>query len=638
MCDDLELVTLVRKFVYRRVVGKDAPHASRKRGLHQGSPLSPLLANLYLDAFDVAMSERGWQVIRFADDFTIPVRSRAEGERAVADGHDCATAIDMSLNLGKTTVVAFDHGVEFLGRTTTSSTGVGALDSAHPLEFPPVDRPMGTFEDTSSPQTFRTTVSRTAPVTHVQCLCAEMRFSLCECRRWDPSDPLHRLIPMASPEFTFIDLFAGIGGFHAALSAMGGECVYAAEIDPRAASIYEANWGTNPLRDVTSDASDTTMAVPEHDVLAAGFPCQPFSKSGAQKGMEETRGTLYWNILRIIQERKPKIVLLENVRNLSGPRHRHEWQIIIETLRDAGYRVSDTPALFSPHLLPPERGGRPQVRERVFITATYVGEHGSEWDILAPPPVQNRPAHGWDPSNWHLETDLPLDKEDDPSSRLTSQETLWIDAWNDFVENMWELRDGRRLPGFPLWADSWRDPSSAAPPVDTPKWKADYLLKNHAFYSAHQQFIDAWASRWGVYSEAFPSSRRKLEWQAQDTPRLWDTVLHFRPSGIRAKAPTYLPALVAITQTSIVGPRRRRLTTREAARLQGLPEWFSFEGQPDSATFRQLGNGVSIGAIWHVLKSHASRDEDLLKWTAPDLLDAIQSAPDSPDETLDSRH
>ena len=85
------------------------------------------------------------------------------------------------------------------------------------------------------------------------------------------------------------------------------------------------------------------MNVPAHEVLAAGFPCQPFSKSGAQRGMDETRGTLYWNILQIIEERKPKVVLLENVRNLAGPRHLHEWQVIIETLRDEGYRVSETP-------------------------------------------------------------------------------------------------------------------------------------------------------------------------------------------------------------------------------------------------------------------------------------------------------
>jgi DNA (cytosine-5)-methyltransferase 1 len=124
--------------------------------------------------------------------------------------------------------------------------------------------------------------------------------------------------------FKFVDLFAGIGGFHAALSAAGGECVYAVEIDSAAAAVYESNWGINPLGDITKDASDNVMKVPQHDVLCAGFPCQPFSKSGAQRGMDETRGTLYWNILRIIQKRKPSVVILENVRNLAGPRHRHE--------------------------------------------------------------------------------------------------------------------------------------------------------------------------------------------------------------------------------------------------------------------------------------------------------------------------
>ena len=79
--------------------------------------------------------------------------------------------------------------------------------------------------------------------------------------------------------FKFIDLFAGIGGFHAALNGFGGECVYAVEIDPKAAAVYERNWGLNPLGDITEHVNDSVVTVPNHDVLAAGFPCQPFSKS-----------------------------------------------------------------------------------------------------------------------------------------------------------------------------------------------------------------------------------------------------------------------------------------------------------------------------------------------------------------------
>lgn len=437
------------------------------------------------------------------------------------------------------------------------------------------------------------------------------------------------------PSFTFIDLFAGIGGFHAVGHAMGGTCVYAAEIDVAAATVYERNWGMKALKDITLDANDELMNVPVHDVLFAGFPCQPFSKSGAQRGMDETRGTLFWNIARIVQERRPTILILENVRNLAGPRHAHEMAIIVETLKEFGYRVSESPAIMSPHLMPPSLGGRPQVRERVFITATYLGEHSPDLD--AEPVLGARPLAGWDVSTWDLDSDLPLIDEDNiPGTALSAQEELWINAWDDFVSIMWEAREGRRLPGFPLWADEWVTTTELEIPIGTPRWKTDFLRKNSEFYTAHQTLIDQWTQKWNIYSEAFPPSRRKLEWQAQDTPRLWDCVMHFRPSGIRAKRPTYLPALVAITQTSIIGPRKRKLSTREAARLQGLPDWFSFDGQTDAATYRQLGNGVSVGAVWQILKAHARRDEDYLKKSAPELLDAILSAPDSPDTFLNT--
>ncbi len=437
------------------------------------------------------------------------------------------------------------------------------------------------------------------------------------------------------PKFTFVDLFAGIGGFHAAAHGMGGECVAAVEVDKAAADVYLLNWGVDPLGDINDLANDDIVSLPAHDVLFAGFPCQPFSKSGAQRGMDEVRGTLYWNILRIIQERRPAMVLLENVRNLTGPRHAHEWQTIIETLREEGYRVSETPTIFSPHLLPRSRGGRPQVRERVFIAATRLPEGYREEDLKADPLVITRPSKGVNFVKWDLEKDLPLDDDHlAQGCELSNAERLWVSAWNEFVELMREERHGRRLPGFPLWADEWVLPSKLDIPAGTPKWKTDHLVKNAEFYKAHKQVIDSWAKRWGLYTDAFPASRRKLEWQAQDTPRLWDTVMHFRPSGIRAKAPTYVPALVAITQTSIIGSRERRLSPREAARLQGLPEWFSFGDQSDATTYRQLGNGVSIGAVWHMLKLHAERDREILVHTNKKLLEAILDSSESPDIAL----
>ncbi len=442
--------------------------------------------------------------------------------------------------------------------------------------------------------------------------------------------------------FTYCDLFAGIGGFHAALDALGGRCVLSSEIDPAAAAVYERNWGgaitPAPGRPtVEGDIIPLTEPqiaghFPAHDVLAAGFPCQPFSKSGFQRGIHETRGTLFFNIARILQARRPSVVLLENVRNLAGPRHTDTWATIIQTLRSIGYRVSDTPTVFSPHLLPAERGGSPQVRERVFIVGTYVGRERAQAEVNVGPVVAKAPLDGWSPLDWDITNLLTQDGEvldggeivELSPYRLSDVEVRWIDVWDDFVQRYYEASEGGNLPGFPIWADELRPEPSI--PLGAPRWKRDFLVKNSDLYRRHSSsFIDDWLSEHDHLRD-LPPSRRKLEWQAQGTPSLWDTVMHFRPSGIRAKRPTYLPALVAMNQTSIIGPQRRRITPREAARLQGLPDWFDFGDQPEAATYKQLGNGVAVGAVYHVLREHVLSDPDVV----PSLRDAIEVAPPSP--------
>ena len=433
--------------------------------------------------------------------------------------------------------------------------------------------------------------------------------------------------------FKFIDLFAGIGGFHAAMGAMGGECVYASEWDKDAARIYERNWGIKPKGDITLEANDEVVKVPEHDVLLGGFPCQPFSKSGKQKGMEETRGTLFWNIAKIIEVRKPTLVLLENVRNLAGPRHLHEWDVIVETLRGLGYRVSNKPLIVSPQTIHPDFGGRPQVRERVFIAATRIPK-GTQKAIDVEVPNLDMVKQGWDPQSWKVEKHLPLDKLN-PNQRkevsLTEDEIKWITAWNEFVEIYKSKFPKQNLPGFPIWADEWVKFEDLVIPRGTPDWKRNFLEKNAELYSSMKRELDKWKKKWNI--DEFPPSRRKLEWQAQDAKNLWDTVMHFRPSGIRAKKSTYLPALVAITQTSIIGKQKRRITVREAARLQGFPEWFDFIDQKPSQSYKQLGNAVNVGAVFNVLRAQVIRDLDLLK-DKPKLVRAILGAPANPDHIL----
>jgi len=438
--------------------------------------------------------------------------------------------------------------------------------------------------------------------------------------------------------FKYVDLFAGIGGFHAALSALGGTCEYASEIDESASRIYFRNWGIKPAGDITLAANEENMEVPSHDVLVGGFPCQPFSKSGKQLGMEEARGTLFWNIARIIEVHKPKIVLLENVRNIAGPRHTHEWEVIIRTLRDLGYRVSSQPLVVSPHRIAPEFGGRPQFRERVLIAATLCEKSTGSLSIEPETLDLSKFYDNWDPQDWRLKAHLPLEKNltkiKKAELQLTENELRWLEAWNEFILILKKKIGENITHGFPLWVDDWVHIDDLVIPRNTPDWKKNFLTKNSEFYTTHKREIDRWLKKWQNL-EDFPPSRRKFEWQAQDAKDLWNTVLHFRPSGIRAKKPTYVPALVAMTQTSVLASHKRRLSVREAARLQGFPDWFDFVDQPDSISYKQLGNAVNVGVIFNVLKALVIRDIDLLK-NHPELTRAIIGAPANPDHILEN--
>lgn len=431
-------------------------------------------------------------------------------------------------------------------------------------------------------------------------------------------------------DFRFIDLFAGIGGFHHALSRMGGRCVLACEIDEECRQVYSASFDSPPKRrfitnirsitrqDPEDEASVRSPAqirriVPEHDVLCAGFPCQPFSKSGAQHGVrDKTRGTLFFDIMEIARACKPRYMILENVRNLAGPRHTATWSTIVESIREAGYRVSGEPVVLSPHLVPPEHGGAPQVRDRVFILCEHVGRRKGAG--LSGTPLLRRDCFqdrmGWDPDRWriadYLDADAKIEGVD--RYRLRGVERAWLDAWDRFVR----VIPDDSLPGFPVWVDAFT--KRLRIPDGTPDWEERFLRKNFEFYRAHQGIIEAWLKEpfgpAGATVRDFPFSRQRFEWQARKqhaTRRgrtIRDLVCQMRPSGIRVKPPTYLPALVAITQTSIVGPEVggvqefRTLTPQEAARLQGIPGGvFAKAGVSDRAAYKQLGNAVNVGVV-----------------------------------------
>lgn len=159
--------------------------------------------------------------------------------------------------------------------------------------------------------------------------------------------------------FTFIDLFAGLGGFRIALESLGGSCVFSSEINSHACEIYNANFGENPFNDITKISAEN---IPDFDILCAGFPCQAFSIAGKKKGFEDTRGTLFFDICRIIKEKKPSVLLLENVKNLTKHDSGNTFKTIVSSLEHLGYIVSF-------NLLNAKDFGVPQHRERIIIVA-----------------------------------------------------------------------------------------------------------------------------------------------------------------------------------------------------------------------------------------------------------------------------
>jgi len=281
-------------------------------------------------------------------------------------------------------------------------------------------------------------------------------------------------------------------------------------------------------------------------------------------------------------------------------------------------------------------GGRPQIRDRVFILGTYVGKRAAtaahHVDVSMTTHVP-----GWSPSDWVLEKHLPLEpkitKEAKLELQLSGAENEWVDAWDDFVQTL-RANGVDRVPGFPIWKDAFVRHDDLTIDAETPVWKANFLRKNSDLYTQHEEALENWLARWN-YLGHFPASRRKFEWQAQDAADLSEAVLHFRPSGLRAKRATYVPALVAITQTSVLGDRRRKLSVREAARLQGLPEWFDFSHQTASATYKQLGNGVNVGVAYYVIRSHATHMMPTIEQRSPGLAKAVEGAALSPDTKVE---
>lgn len=411
-------------------------------------------------------------------------------------------------------------------------------------------------------------------------------------------------------EFKFIDLFAGLGGFHSGLSRLGGRCVFAAELDEYLRDIYEKNYGIAPAGDIRQ-VKETD--VPNHDLLCAGFPCQPFSRAGKKKGTEcPESGKLIDDVLRIVRNKKPSYIMLENVPDILAVQGGLFWKYIVSNLNSAGYEVDYK-------IYTPQDFGIPQKRRRIFVVASKSGLSHFSWPsysgvsptldkIIESSPVNIRVLEKkkeealtlWDEfiRKTKAFTSLPIISSEFGATYPYLSEISSIDEAKEmkgcFGLSMQEcetLEDVMHC--LPRYARERRGLVSSR--------LAEAINFSREIYDNNKEFLDGWKK----HIQQFPFSWQKLEWQGnRDGSSLWDHLIQFRASGIRIIKPTSAPSLVAMstTQTPIIGKFKRYMSIREAAALQSLNK---LEHLPDinSRAYKALGNAVNAHIVKEIAKN-----------------------------------
>ncbi len=451
----------------------------------------------------------------------------------------------------------------------------------------------------------------------------------------------------------FIDLFAGLGGFHFALSELGCECVFASELREDLQKLYTVNHpGTPIFGDMTKIPVED---IPSHNILCAGFPCQPFSQAGKLQGFsdEKERGNLFNNICDIIEYHKPEYVILENVANLKGHDNGNTWNVIYDKLfNELDYWVEDD-------ILSPHQFGIAQHRKRIYIVCRRK-EIGT-LDHFSFPSTNRKPV---------CNIDNIIDREATDIQKIKPETRKQLELWQEFIDST--IANGDAIPSFPIWAmefgadydfeiippayqtpkelkgkrgklglpviglsredylnclpnyarsktDKYKgsnaDPNIIAP---FPKWKIRYIQENRAFYERHKRWLDKWLKQ----VQTFDNSHLKMEWNCgqKATPTIEDKIIQFRASGIRIKLPTFSPALNLVGTQIPIFPwvelpkeviikgeptKGRYMTLSEGAMIQGM-KTLKFGNDKfklsQTRSFEALGNAVNVTIIKHIAK------------------------------------
>jgi DNA (cytosine-5)-methyltransferase 1 len=402
-----------------------------------------------------------------------------------------------------------------------------------------------------------------------------------------------------SEQLKFIDLFCGIGGFHQALSNLNYKCVYACDIDKDCQKTYEENYNIKPSGDIMDININN---IPDFDILCGGFPCQPFSKSGKQEGFKDiNRGNLFFKICDIIEIKKPKYIILENVRNIYTHDQGNTWKVIYESLKKLGYNTYD-----KPEILNVRDFNIPQNRERVVIMCKRI-DLGD---------LQAFPNSIECVYNCSVKDIIKENINENGKYKLVGKLKQVEIIWNKFINIL--KKNNIEMPKFPIWTDWWDGKG-----IDTTITKIDKKLTNEQndeiikiktelFYNKYKNWIDKNVDFYNKYKEHlqlwlqdsrkesyWKGAVRKLEWQAgylQNTDDMNTILWTSRGSGIRVKRLDYTPTMVAMSMIPVYGPESRLLSPREVSRLQSFPETFKMH-EKDSITYKQMGNAVNIKMI-----------------------------------------